>query len=191
MKPGDEHWTKVNCGHRIRGPILSFQGRVYCVENKYIMVVETTSPDHPVKAAMLEEPLQCKRSRVPTSHNVMDTLHLVDNGEELMMVHRIPELIHYRLHIFSLSCKVYRVDLNTATMTRVSSNFGGRAMFIGMRRTLSVPAGLSSFITSDSVCVGFDCDGTLGSNHDSGKELVHPHTIAECLCRYIGGHKTE
>ncbi|CAM0906397.1 unnamed protein product [Alopecurus aequalis] len=171
---GDEHWTKVKCADRIRGPILSFAGRVYCVSDKNIMVVET-SPDHPprlVMAAMLQWPLQ------------------FDNGGELMMVHRIPELLHYRHHLYSIDCDVYRVDLNAAR-TILVDNLDGRALYIGMRRTLSVPAGLSSFIAGDSVCAGFDCDGTQVSNRDSGKGVVHPHTIVECLCRYIGGHKTE
>ncbi|SPT16598.1 unnamed protein product [Triticum aestivum] len=49
-RPGDEQWTKVECGHRTRGPVSSFTGRVYCVVRKTAMVVET-SPDHPPRLA--------------------------------------------------------------------------------------------------------------------------------------------
>ncbi|KAF7028875.1 hypothetical protein CFC21_040733 [Triticum aestivum] len=48
-RPGDEHWTKVECEHRIGGSVLSFAGDVYCFTagpSRTPLVLET-SPDNP------------------------------------------------------------------------------------------------------------------------------------------------
>lgn len=184
--PGDHHWARLRCEEdRIRGPILSFAGRVYCVVHKTIMVVETSPDNHPprlTKAAMIEGPWP--------SHCLRNTLHLVDNGGELVVVHRIHRLAFIRLGLFTVSTKAYQVDLDAGTTTSIREDFGGRKLFIGMRRTLSVPARLFPFIGGDTVCVVIDRDSNEESNHDAGKELVQPHSIVECICRYIGGHKT-
>ena len=167
-RPGNDHWTRMRCEEdRIGGPILSFAGRVYCIVCETVMVVETSPDEHPprlAKVAMIGDPIE--RSSRPLL-NVLDTLHLVDNGGELMVVHRIPRIAFISFDIYTICEKSYRVDLEAGTTTIVNGNFGGRKLFIGMRRTLAVPAGLAPFITAESDCVRMD----------RGKERVQPHTV--------------
>jgi len=44
-RPGDEHWSKVECEHWIDGHFSS-AGRMYCFSGETLMVLET-SPDQP------------------------------------------------------------------------------------------------------------------------------------------------
>jgi hypothetical protein len=65
----------------------------------------------------------------------VDTVHLVDNGGELMLVHRMIRPIPDAEDCFKSkrSYKVYRVDLD-AGKTTPAHGLSGRAVFIGYSR---------------------------------------------------------
>ena len=83
-KPGDDSWTVVNDGYI--DSALPFAGRFYCATYRGVMVLNTTSSDQqqPPRLIMVAD---LKKSFIYFSQ-MMDSLHLVDNGGELMLVHR-------------------------------------------------------------------------------------------------------
>jgi hypothetical protein len=78
------------------------------------------------------------------------TLHLVENGGELILVYRNFKRSYGKDYI---EYKVYRVDLK-AMDTKHIFGLGGRAIFLGLRRAISVSASLFPSIESDSIYVG-------------------------------------
>ncbi|CAN6200916.1 unnamed protein product [Urochloa humidicola] len=136
-KPGDEHWTVIDHGSSIY-VALSFAGSFYCVTTKAIMVVKTCV-DQPPQLVMVAKLVQ-KFSRM-----MMDSVHLVDNGGELMLV--------YRKHNGSydnIKYEVYRVDLDAGNTMPVHG-LGGRAVFIGIERALSVSPSVFPTIRADAI----------------------------------------
>jgi hypothetical protein len=142
-KPGDEHWIVVDQG-RWLCPALSFAGRFYCATSKAVMVLETgTGVDHsPPRLAVAAELMR------PFSRFMMDTVHLVDNDGELMLVDReCNGSRNPRKHW------VYRVDLDARKMLPVCG-LSGRAMFIGIEMALSVSPSVFPSISADTIYLG-------------------------------------
>jgi hypothetical protein len=77
--PGGKSWTVVNKEHL--SSVLPFVGRFYCATERGVMVLDITS-DHQLPRLLLVADLPFYFS--PMGHS----LHLVDNGGELMLVHR-------------------------------------------------------------------------------------------------------
>lgn len=79
-KLGDQSWTPLKFRDPLRRTApLMFAGRFYCVTVDGVMVLELeTSPPRLEVAA---------RRHMPVSVE-MDSTHLVDNGGQLMLVHR-------------------------------------------------------------------------------------------------------
>ncbi|XBI16952.1 hypothetical protein VPH35_059113 [Triticum aestivum] len=73
-RPGDEHWTKVECEHRIGGSVLSFRGGVYCFTAgpSRIPLVLETSPDNPPRL-------------VKSAHHPADFINGLDDVISLML----------------------------------------------------------------------------------------------------------
>ncbi|KAL6656796.1 hypothetical protein ACP70R_004576 [Stipagrostis hirtigluma subsp. patula] len=139
VKPGQDHWTVVHRGNLVVMPSISFAGRFYGVTEKKVMVVET-STDRPPRLA-----LAAKLART-FSTMMMESVHLVDNDGELMLVDREQG---------GRICKVYRVDLDARKMVPVCG-LGGRAAFIGCEQALSVSPSVFPSISADAVYSGFN-----------------------------------
>ncbi|CAN6212080.1 unnamed protein product [Urochloa humidicola] len=118
------------------------------------------------------------------------SLHLVDNGGELMLVHRI----HSN---YERKCDVYRVDVEAGILIPVKS-FNGRAVFMGMRRTISVSAGVFPLVTANTIYLGWECDSQIpGYNIADGSRVpcqcsvldgwLCPDSVIDCLCNCIQG----
>ncbi|OEL13901.1 hypothetical protein BAE44_0025085 [Dichanthelium oligosanthes] len=117
------------------------------------------------------------------------SFHLVDNGGELMLVHQ-------RRSSYNRRYDVYRVDLDAGILIPVKG-FNGRAVFMGMRRSISVSAGVFPSVTADTIYLGRECDGQiLGYNIADGSRVprqcspmldgwVCPDSVVDCLCHCI------
>lgn len=192
-KPGDERWVVVETNRQLM-PTMSFAGRFYGVTTDAVMMVDTTRADLPprlVVAANLARPV-CRMA---------DTVHLVDNGGELVLVHRrlMPQ---NRSNTHKRAYKVYRVNL-VARKTTPAAAARGRAIFIGLFRALSVPPHVFPSLSANTVYPGLMCgerdgDEQIGAyhlkdgstepfNYDSRRGLEHPWTIADCLAAYVSG----
>uniref|UniRef100_J3MMA0 KIB1-4 beta-propeller domain-containing protein n=1 Tax=Oryza brachyantha TaxID=4533 RepID=J3MMA0_ORYBR len=179
-KPGDERWTSVSFDHRLRlYSTLSFAGRIYCASAEGTMTLEISS-DQPLRLLMA-----AKMATTPHYFMAMtDSLHLVDNGGELLLRHRMIRADGG--HKLKRRC--------AASLTPVES-LSGRAVFVGSSRSVSLPASMcSSSIRGDTVYVGFDCDekGKIDGYHvgdgttQPSRLTKHtwrfrPWTLADCL----------
>ena len=146
-KPGDDSWTVVNDGYI--DSALPFAGRFYCATYRGVMVLNTTSSDQqqPPRLIMVAD---LKKSFIYFSQ-MMDSLHLVDNGGELMLVHRTTGEGNFREY------NVYRLDLEAGILIRVK-RLNGRAVFMGMLRTISVSVEAFPYFTADTIYLGYECD---------------------------------
>ncbi|KAL6656795.1 hypothetical protein ACP70R_004575 [Stipagrostis hirtigluma subsp. patula] len=138
VKPGQDHWTVVHRGNLVVTPAMSFAGRFYGVTKNKVMVVET-SRDQPPRLA-----LAAKLARA-VSAMMVESVHLVDNDGELLLVDREQGGTMY---------EVYRVDLDTRKMVPVRG-LGGRAVFISSEQALSVSPSVFPSIAADAVYLGF------------------------------------
>jgi hypothetical protein len=186
-KPGDERWVVVKFRPLLK-PTMSFAGRFYGVTTDAVMVVDTRE-SLPAPRLVLVAKLAKPFSRMA------DTVHLVDIGGELMLVHRKLRRVR-RFGYYKRKYKVYRVDLDAGKTTRVNG-LSGHAVFIGCGRTFSVPPQVFPNITADTVYPGFDMDERTGdeqigachirdgsiepSNCDWRSSLTHPLNAAEFL----------
>uniref|UniRef100_A0A0E0D829 KIB1-4 beta-propeller domain-containing protein n=1 Tax=Oryza meridionalis TaxID=40149 RepID=A0A0E0D829_9ORYZ len=163
-KPGDERWTLVLVDHRVPrlASSLSFAGRFYCVSDDAdaVMTVETSENQPPRLVAAAELAIQYSP--------MMDTLHLVENGGELMLVHRKHRCMsascivggdgnesHYEM--WKWKYEVYIVDLD-AMKTTLVHGLNGRALFVGLSRALSVCPKVFPSISADTIYPGFELD---------------------------------
>lgn len=142
-KPGDAQWTVVDRG-RYLSPAMSFAGRFYCATCRAVMVVEI-SDDQPPQLVVAAELIR------PLSGIMLDTVHLVDNGGELTLVDR--ESCGTRS--WPERYEVYQVDLAAGEMVPVRG-LGGRAVFVGWERSLSVSPSVFPSISADTIYLGFD-----------------------------------
>ncbi|CAN6205829.1 unnamed protein product [Urochloa humidicola] len=203
-RPGDEHWTVAY--DRWMDSTLSFAGRFYCAIGSSVMVLDTSGPDHQKQPPRLR-PAVIERSKSFVFDRETATLHLVDNGGELMLVHRTigPDTDAPGVGRYKRSYQVFRVDLDAGALSP-AKDLRGRAVFMSMGRTISVLSpGAFSSVTADTLYLGFDClektrmnkidgynvaDGSSErSYHDSSREmLVQPCGLVDCLsyCIQLG-----
>jgi hypothetical protein len=146
-KPGDDHWTLIDCDDTGMTAPIMFQGRFYCVVNlSDVMVLETGPPSRLEVVAKLN-------MRVSA---MADSFRLVNNHRELMLVHcRLRQKDNSLVRCYD----AYGVDLDKGTLLPVKS-FGGRAVFMGMDCSLSVsphvfPAGS---ISADTIYLSSGVD---------------------------------
>uniref|UniRef100_A0ACD5WID5 Uncharacterized protein n=1 Tax=Avena sativa TaxID=4498 RepID=A0ACD5WID5_AVESA len=181
-KPGDDHWTLLEYDDGcIRATPMMFQGCFYCINRSGLMVLEKTGgPPRLEVAAKLNMPF-CR---------MMDTFHLVNICEQLMLVH-----CHLGRMGRALFYDTYRVDLDTGTLLLVKRlGSAGHALFLGMRCSLSVSPKVfpSGSICADTIYLSSAINSresmTDGGYHlaDDSVELPNsfvsrPHTLAECL----------
>ncbi|XP_044949177.1 uncharacterized protein LOC123398783 [Hordeum vulgare subsp. vulgare] len=130
-KPGDESWTVVEYDEHMDSA-LPFAGRFYCATWKGVMVLDMGSDEQPPRLQMVAD----RREAFFFVH-MSESLHLVDNGGELMLVHRRMRRNHYVE--FHRQYDAYKVDLEAGALVR-AKGFNGRAVFIGMHRAISVSA---------------------------------------------------
>jgi hypothetical protein len=138
--------------------------------------------------------------------SMTDSAHLVDCGEELILVHRrFSRHRAWNNSVFKRRYDAYRVDLDARTLRRVNSfGGGGHALFINMTCSFSVPikAFPSGSIRGDTIYLSFDIDErdeTEGYNLANRKTIsscnldrttnwvVVPHTLVDCLSCRTGG----
>nr|CAB3496531.1 unnamed protein product [Digitaria exilis] len=100
----------------------------------------------------------------PFARIMMDTVHLVDNDGEMMLVDRIYNANGNRKY------EVYRVDLDARNMVSVRG-FGGRAVFIGIEVALSISPLVFPSVRADTIYLGFD-DLMLGMLDNSPINLM-------------------
>jgi hypothetical protein len=184
-KPGDKSWTVVNDEHM--PSVLPFAGRFYCATKRGVMVLDITS-DHQPPRLLLVADLPFYFS--PMAHS----LHLVDNGGELVVVHRTL----CTNSKYSRKYDVYRVDLEVGLLMPIKS-FSGRAVFMGMLRAISVSERVFPFITADIIYLAWECDRQiLGYNIADGSRVPcqcnpiregcpSPDSIIDCLLNCING----
>lgn len=181
-KPGDDSWTVAhNDG---MNTTLSFAGRFYCATYRGVMVLNMGSDQQPPRLHMVAD-----RSKSFYFNPMAHSLHLADNGGELMLVHRT--LCHDTK--YGRRYDVYRVDLEAGVLVPVKC-FNGRAVFMGMGRTISVSA-QNPFpcVASDTIYMGPDCDGKIqGYNIADGRRCdligaVCPRSVVDCLRYCIQG----
>jgi hypothetical protein len=185
-KPGDECWTSVQYECPIMPTALVFSGRFYYVDkNSRLMVLETSGNEPPRMevAAILCRPL-----------SLTDSAHLVDNGGELIMVHRTLHIDHLRSEY-----QVYRLDLNVQKLFHVKS-FNGRALFMASNCSFSVSTKtMFASVMGDTIYFSLDSNERLfmqmeayrlangdviRANYilDSCMTLPRPpHTLVDCL----------
>uniref|UniRef100_N1QQY9 KIB1-4 beta-propeller domain-containing protein n=1 Tax=Aegilops tauschii TaxID=37682 RepID=N1QQY9_AEGTA len=181
-KPGDDRWTLLKFPDPLRTVPLMFSGRFYCVNLNGVMVLRMSPPRLEVAAK-----LHIQVSREGYS------AHLVDNGGELMLVHR------RRWHRWSYD--VYRVDLATGDLVAVNSLGRERALFMGMYCSLSVPIEIfpSGSMSGDTIYLSFDAGErddfeayhltdrsiTPHDGYNLRESVMLPHTIVDCLALCI------
>lgn len=180
-KPGGDSWTVVNDVYI--DSALPFAGRFYCATHRGVMVLNTTSSDQqqPPRLTMVAD---LKKSFIYFSQ-MMDSLHLVDDGGELMLVHRTIGQDKRRKY------DVYRLDLEAGILIPVK-RLNGRAVFMGMMRTISVSVEAFPYVTADTIYLGYECDkntkeyniadgSRYGRNYDGS---VCPDTFVDSLISY-------
>ncbi|GJN16095.1 hypothetical protein PR202_gb03048 [Eleusine coracana subsp. coracana] len=202
-KPGDKCWALFrNSTSRGLFPAMTFAGRFYGVSDHAVMVLDTSSaPPRLVVAAELTMPLRW----------MTDTVHLVDNGGELMLVHRMllgrvyPDNRQHNefKRNNKRTYKVYRVNLEKGK-TMPARGLGGRAVFIGLSRALSVSPQVFPSIDGNTVYPGLALDERggdeqIGAHHlrDGSAQSFKlrqknwPRTsleysgLSSCLCKWI------
>jgi hypothetical protein len=178
-KPGDDQWTllKYRCG--TQGTPLMFAGRFYCVSLDGLMVLETGADQPPRLEVAAEMDMHVS--------SISDSMHLVNNYGELMLVH------------CQRSCcyDIYRVDLDTGTLFPPKSLGGGtgRAVFLGMYRSLltSLDVFPAGSISADTIYLNSEVsldvrayhlpDGSTQCTRRYNDSLVpRPHSLVDCLC---------
>ncbi|OEL30302.1 hypothetical protein BAE44_0008679 [Dichanthelium oligosanthes] len=170
-------------------------GRLYGITTDAVMTVDTREslPPWLVVAAKLAKPFS----------RMADTVHLVDNGGDLILVHsKICELPDGEEDYFKRKYKVNRVDLG-AGKTTPARRLSGWAVFMGRFRALSVSPQALPYISVDTVYPGFNLversgyeqigaynlkDGSIEtSNCNTQGRLAHPWSIADLLATYVSG----
>nr|CAB3478579.1 unnamed protein product [Digitaria exilis] len=151
-KPGDERWTLVD--NRFFRSTLTFAGRFYCATRSGIMVLDGSNCDQQKQppSCLLRTAVDWGRSLY--FYAMADSLHLVDNGGDLMLVHR---MLRRRRNGERRERKydAYRVDLEAGVLIPAKS-LGGRGVFMGLCRTLSVSRDAFAHIASDTLYLGLD-----------------------------------
>ncbi|TVT97564.1 hypothetical protein EJB05_57195, partial [Eragrostis curvula] len=121
-----------------------------------------------------------------------DSLHLVDNARELLLVHRA--IYHDPQLNLKRKDDVYWVDLDARALVPVEDlNFKVRAVFMGRRRSISVATEVFPSLTADTLYLGFDIYSfaygrrSNNDNDDDDDEMVHTSSVVDCLSYCIRG----
>ncbi|GJN11287.1 hypothetical protein PR202_ga29466 [Eleusine coracana subsp. coracana] len=187
-KPGSKNWTVVR-GRYINSTLM-FAGRFYCAAYSGIMMLDTSGPDKPPRLLVAVKWSMSSISFRPMT----DSLHLVDNGGDLLLVHRMlrPNMVPHDSYRY----EVYKVDLSARVLIPVKS-FNGRAVFMGMCRAISISAEAFPCVNRDTLYLGTDCDDKSridGCNFANGSNeprhndwWVRPSTLVDCLSCCIRG----
>uniref|UniRef100_A0A0E0E9T5 DUF295 domain-containing protein n=1 Tax=Oryza meridionalis TaxID=40149 RepID=A0A0E0E9T5_9ORYZ len=199
-KPGDECWAVVvaDKNRPYIDSALPFAGRFYCA-------IGGNHGGRPrlVTAAQPSKPLCFSR--------MSGTIHLVDNGGELMLVYRkirqsnVDEESRQGAAKYEMKYDVYRVDFDAGDLIPVKG-LGGRAVFLGLCRSVSLlPAEAFLSIAADTLYLGFDCREKTEMNEidgynvaDGSSEPCHldciflqmlqqPYSFVNCLSHCIQG----
>lgn len=186
-KPGDDSWNFIKYnGDGMTAAPLTFAGRFYCVNLSGVMVLEmgADQPPHLKVAAKL-------RMHVTP---IADSVHLVDNCGELMLVHRRCGRLTAR-NKSGWGYDVYQVevDLDAGRLFRVKS-LGGNSVFMGLCCSLSVPLNIfpSRSISADTIYLSLDFNERKalkaaayhladGSVDPPCSLAPRPHTLTDCL----------
>ncbi|TVU38324.1 hypothetical protein EJB05_11687, partial [Eragrostis curvula] len=146
-KPGQEAWRRLDVGqHRIMAA-LPFAGRMYCVTEKKILVVdEDNTSASPRLVVVADFKLEREFSLL------YDRMHPVfDERGGLVLVHRTHRFIENR---FTEKFTAYRARLDAGIMEPIRG-LGGQALFICSSHpagpSQSVPAKFSSSIKPDTI----------------------------------------
>jgi hypothetical protein len=177
-------------------PTMMFLGNFYHISESNLMVLKT-SADRPPQPPEIVAKLHNK------VNILSDSVHLVDNDGELMLVHRTRPGDSRRRY------DVYRLDLDKRALFTVDS-FDGRAMFMGNGFSFFVSQQVSRCIISDTIYLSFDLPertyndieayhlpdrSTKPANYildqsvsRKKKGMPWPHTIVDCLslCDTLG-----
>lgn len=181
-KPGDDRCVQLdNAATRaLTTPTAFFAGRFYGISNRAVMTVDTDQ--RPPRLVVVAE-LALPHGGVMKD---METLHLVDNGGRLMLIHRTlrrsrsaddPGYGYKRMY------KVYRVDLEAGKVTTragVGLSLGGRAVFFGGWRALSVSPKLFPSIQASTLYPG------LSWYERSGDEQIGAYRIRDRSTQSFG-----
>ena len=125
------------------------------------------------------------------------SVHLMNNGGELMLVHRWHESWGGRPQLApnksGLGYDAYRVDLDSRTLLPVKS-LGGSVVFMGMYCSLSLPRDVfpSGSLSADTIYLRFDMRERMmlkvgayhladGSNEIPCSLVPRPHTLVDYL----------
>ncbi|TVU33450.1 hypothetical protein EJB05_25268, partial [Eragrostis curvula] len=204
-KPGDERWVLLvdnNDTHLLMANVF-FAGRFYGIYDHTIVTVDMDrSRDLPPRLVVVAK---LKFTLLHGNGMEEKTAHLVDNGGgQLMLVHRKIRIPARDKMMY----KVYRVDLEAGTVTTRGGSggglsLGGRAVFIGRCRALSVSPRVFPSIEANAIYPGL-CfnerggtqqvgvyrirDGSTKSfGYHNGSTLRRPWSIADCLAVYVSG----
>ncbi|KAK3127468.1 hypothetical protein QOZ80_7AG0573770 [Eleusine coracana subsp. coracana] len=190
-KPGSENWTVVKVKGRHITSTVMFAGRFYCSTCRAVMMLDTSRAD---QTPRLRAAVKWSWSLI-NFIQMSDSLRLVDNGGELLLVHRMvrPNMDPHK----SYKCEVYRVDLNAGSLIPVKS-LNGRAVFMGRCRAFSISAEpFPSLTTLDTLYLGTDYyqkRRMVGYNIANGSNVlrhedwwVEPCTLVDCLSSCIAG----
>ena len=151
-KPGDDHWVllKYNNDGIAKTPLV-FAGRFYHVNVNGVMVLQII-PNQPPR---LEVAAKLNMHVSPISQS----MHLISNCGELMLVHRQIVPVTSR-NKSGYRYNIYRVNLDTGTLFPVKrlGSGTGRAMFLGMycSFTLSPDVFPPGSFSADTIYPSFD-----------------------------------
>lgn len=213
-KPFGKRWIGIDTSPYKLHSALSFAGRFYLTAKEALMVVEAGDSNQPPHLAVVAE-----LASLPQTYY----FHIVDNNGELLLVQKIDNPVIDNIEVLlpiqqtvnlRRKCEAYRVDLGDGRVVPILG-LGGRAVFIGVNRTLSVsPEVLSpSLISANTIYLGifkriyrvtmgawelitpvkvvFEAhhlaDGITEQFEfkDEDSAEVLPQGIVECLCSYI------
>lgn len=150
-KPGDKRWVLIDAGDEVLMPTTYFGGRFYGVTTEAVVTLDMAKwPPRLVVVAKLAKPFS----------RMVDTVHVVDNAGELMLVHRMirPKPGSSDPFPYKWMYKVYRVDLAAGkTRLRGGKLVGDHAVFIDLYRTVSVSTRVFPFLSACTVYPGLNC----------------------------------
>lgn len=184
-----------NSTYNTSSAALPFAGRFYRATDKGIMELDIASDDR--RKPPLRMRMAIESSLIHSSRALQSTLHLVDNGGELILVQRMLWPDHYAHDDGSYRTKrsrkyeAWRVDFDAGILVPVKG-FNWRALFISMSRAISVSAETLPFVAADTIYFGY-C-GNLerysladGSIERTRLDRFEPCTIVDCLSYCIQG----
>jgi hypothetical protein len=179
-----------NSTYNTSSAALPFAGRFYRATDRVIMELDIASDD--CRKPPLRIRMAIESSLIHSSRALQSTLHLVDNGGELILVQRMLWPDHYAHDDGSYRTKrsrkyeAWRVDFDAGILVPVKG-FNWRALFISMSRAISVSAETLPFVAADTIYFGYCGNLERYSLADGSIERFEPCTIVDCLSYCIQG----